>query len=251
MVLQRLPTAVLPHVPKPLRYCDLLSDGYDRGGVDAVLALKGLFTLMLKHNLEFPRFYARLYALLSPEALQGPHRSSFALELQLLLSSTGLPAYLLAAFAKRLARLALHSTPSSAALSCGLIFNVMLQHPSVRSLVNRPIGAARPLAPEDADPFLPDEPEPEACRAVDSCLWEVDSLRSHFCPTVASLAALFAKPIERTTPPVGLAPLADLTRDALARLEARPHPKEGPLAIRKPTALFGEGSGSAGLSAWG
>eukprot|EP00966_Prymnesium_polylepis_P245491 5679347-Prymnesium_polylepis.1 len=57
-VLQQLPTAVLPHVPKPLRYCDLLSDGYDRGGLDAILALKGLFVLMLKHNLEFPRFYA-------------------------------------------------------------------------------------------------------------------------------------------------------------------------------------------------
>ncbi|KAL1506968.1 hypothetical protein AB1Y20_007832 [Prymnesium parvum] len=68
-----------------------------------------------------------------------------------------------------------------------------------------------------------------------------DSLRSHCCPTVASLAALFAKPIERTTPPVGLAPLAELTRDALARLEARPHPKEGPLATRKPTALFWRG----------
>lgn len=39
-VLQQLPSAVLPHVPRPLRYCDLLSDGYDRGGVDAVLALK-------------------------------------------------------------------------------------------------------------------------------------------------------------------------------------------------------------------
>ncbi|KAL1496084.1 hypothetical protein AB1Y20_014711 [Prymnesium parvum] len=69
----------------------------------------------------------------------------------------------------------------------------------------------------------------------------VDSLRSHCCPTVASLAALFSKPIERTIPPVGLAPLAELTRDALARLEARPHPKEGPLAIRKPTALFWRG----------
>ncbi|KAL1496176.1 hypothetical protein AB1Y20_014793 [Prymnesium parvum] len=36
---------------KPLRCCDLLSKAYARGGVDVVLALQGLFTLMLKHNL--------------------------------------------------------------------------------------------------------------------------------------------------------------------------------------------------------
>ncbi|KAL1525841.1 hypothetical protein AB1Y20_020676 [Prymnesium parvum] len=36
---------------KPLRCCDLLSESYARGGVDVVLALQGLFTLMLKNNL--------------------------------------------------------------------------------------------------------------------------------------------------------------------------------------------------------
>lgn len=91
---------VLPHVAQPLRYCDLLSDGYERGGIDALHALKGLFVLMHKHNLEFPRFYSRLYQLVSAEAFEGPHAGAFASELQLLLSSTGLPAYLLAAFAK-------------------------------------------------------------------------------------------------------------------------------------------------------
>ena len=54
--LRALPAAVLPHVARPLQFCDLLSDGYARGGVDALLSLKGLFVLMQKHNLEYPRF---------------------------------------------------------------------------------------------------------------------------------------------------------------------------------------------------
>lgn len=91
---------------QPLRYCDLLSDGYERGGIDALYALKGLFVLMHKHNLEFPRFYDRLYRLVNAESFDGPHAGAFAIELQLLLSSTGLPAYLLAAFAKVRAGLA-------------------------------------------------------------------------------------------------------------------------------------------------
>ena len=30
---------------------------------------------MTRHNLEYPHFYARLYALLTPAALNGPHRA--------------------------------------------------------------------------------------------------------------------------------------------------------------------------------
>ena len=63
-VLRTLPEEILPHVPRPLVYCDLLSDGYAKGGVEALLALKGLFVLMTQYNLEYPKFYPRLYNLL-------------------------------------------------------------------------------------------------------------------------------------------------------------------------------------------
>lgn len=248
---------------------------------------------MLKHNLEFPRFYSRLYALISLEALQGAHRSEFASELQvlpdpvtsmrpslrlippfaaqLLLSSSGLPDYMLAAFAKRLARLALYSTPGSAALACGLIFNAMLRHPSVRVLINRPLGTPAPMASAklsatptamelagSADPFLPDEAEPEKSRAIESCLWEVETLKSHYCPTVSSLAALFAKPIEKNTHPIDLAPLSELSYSSLAELEIPRRPKEVPTAIYQPVTLFGSGAHparaqtheDAGLEMW-
>ena len=46
------------------------------------LYLLGLFVLMHKHNLEYPHFYSRLYALLGPGMLDSDHRTEFANELQ-------------------------------------------------------------------------------------------------------------------------------------------------------------------------
>ena len=305
-VLTEWPNAIVPHVPVPLRYCDLLSDGYARGGVDAILALRGLFVLMTQYNLEYPQFYSRLYTLLTLDALCGPHRHTFAKHLALFLSSTGLPAYLLCAFVKRLARLALVASPSGAALGCALSFNVLLKHPSARVLAHRSssvvgqrkggegdadeerqeeeeeneenddddddddvVEAGRAAGGPDAaliaaaaaaDPFDETEADPEQCAAIDSSVWEIDQLRQHCCPTVASLAALFAAPMTAMTPPIDIEPLAALTYESLGELETRKKLKAIPLAVRTPHALFGTPPGAkvpsgmpqlaAGLGAW-
>ena len=46
---------------------------------------------MHEHNLEYPHFYRQLYALTTADALAGPHRATFASELQLFLSSVRPP----------------------------------------------------------------------------------------------------------------------------------------------------------------
>ena len=139
---------------------------------------------------------------------QTPPPPSFAP--QLFLSSSGLPNYLVAAFAKRLGRLALTAPAPTAVLALGIVYNLLLQHKAVRILIHRRGDAeviAAPACPEAAassDTFVESEDDPAACRAIDSCLWEVDSLRSHMCPTVASVASLFCAPMPLSTPPVDL-----------------------------------------------
>ena len=139
---------------------------------------------------------------------QTPPPPSFAP--QLFLSSSGLPNYLVAAFAKRLGRLALTAPAPTAVLALGIVYNLLLQHKAVRILIHRRADAeviAAPACPEAAassDTFVESEDDPAACRAIDSCLWEVDSLRSHMCPTVASVASLFCAPMTLSTPPVDL-----------------------------------------------
>lgn len=41
--------------------------------------------------------------------------------------------------------------------------------------------AATPAA-AGLDPYLPEEEDPAESRAIDSSLWEMDSLRTHYCP---------------------------------------------------------------------
>ena len=101
---------------------------------------------------------------------QTPPPPSFAP--QLFLSSSGLPNYLVAAFAKRLGRLALTAPAPTAVLALGIVYNLLLQHKAVRILIHRRADAeviAAPACPEAAassDTFVESEDDPAACRAT-------------------------------------------------------------------------------------
>jgi hypothetical protein len=80
--------AIIPHMSRPALLIDFLVDSYNQGGVVSLLALNGLFTLMQKHNLDYPNFYRQLYALLDGEVMQVKYRSRFFRMVDLFLSST-------------------------------------------------------------------------------------------------------------------------------------------------------------------
>ena len=121
-----------------------------------------------------------------------------------------------------MARVALVSTPVGAAVACALIYNLLLNHAAVRFLVHRPSSQAAATA----DPFVEAEDDPAACHALDSSLWEVSTLSSHYSPTVASLANLFATPYAGTTTPLDVQTFAALSAKAFIRLEAgKPRPR--------------------------
>ena len=281
-------------------YCDLLSDGYAKGGVEALLALKGLFVLMTQYNLEYPKFYPRLYNLLTAEALSGPNRASFAMEARRFLSSSGLPAYLLAAFADASPACQRHpirrcTRLRSCSTCCSTRPRVCSSIESRRATTGRRMGRAGRGGDDDddeeeeaaaqeeeeeertdvddstpeallsaavtADPFVAEEEDPEKCNALNSSLWEIDQLRQHVCPTVASLASLFAAPMTATTPPIEIEPLAALTYQSLGQLETRKKLRGVPLATRAPRGLLADpidsslpGASSvkltAGLGSW-
>lgn len=95
----------------------------------------------------------------------------------------------------------------------------------------------------------------EKCGALSSCLWEVDSLRSHCCPTVASIASLFNSPMTAATTKVDLEPLGALTYAALGQLETRKRLRTAPVAMRPPLGLLAAppdhaATLGAGLGAW-
>ena len=126
---------------------------------------------MTQHGLEYPNFYEKLYALLVPSIFMAKHRAKFfevmltvqstchmvlkiqfyessvylfinvrLYNLQLLdscLKSPLLPAYLAAAFAKKLSRLSISVPPSGSLVIVALIHNLLRRHPSINCLVHR------------------------------------------------------------------------------------------------------------------
>ena len=60
---------IIPHMANPLLLTDFLYKALDMEGLMGMLALHGIFTLVTQHGLEYPRFYQRLYRLLSPASL--------------------------------------------------------------------------------------------------------------------------------------------------------------------------------------
>ncbi|CAA7391227.1 unnamed protein product [Spirodela intermedia] len=166
-VLVALPQMVIPHVANPVILCDFLTRSYDIGGVISVMSLSSLFILITQHGVEYPNYYDKLYALLNPSIFLAKHRARFlqvngipalfyfplknkfllSHALQLLdtsLKSSHLPAYVAAAFTKKLSRLTLSAPPSGSLVIIAIIHNLLRRHPSINFLVHQPVGDEKP-----------------------------------------------------------------------------------------------------------
>ncbi|XP_006874128.1 PREDICTED: nucleolar complex protein 4 homolog [Chrysochloris asiatica] len=196
--------SILPQLAQPTLMMDFLTSAYDVGGAISLLALNGLFILIHKHNLEYPDFYQKLYNLLEASIFHVRYRARFFYLADLFLSSSHLPAYLVAAFAKRLSRLALTAPPEALLMVLPFICNLLRRHPACRVLIHRPQG------PElDTDPYDPGEQDPAKSRALESSLWELQALQKHYHPDVSKAASAINQTL--CVPEVSIAPLLELT----------------------------------------
>mmetsp|Transcript_16291 Transcript_16291/g.31598 ORF Transcript_16291/g.31598 Transcript_16291/m.31598 type:complete len:688 (+) Transcript_16291:151-2214(+) len=133
-----LPNRVVPYLQDPLLLSDFLTDAYEQRGPTAMLALNSLFQLMMEHHLDYPEFYSKLYRLLDYDTFHAKHRAQFFELLSRVMASTHLASYLVAAFAKKIARLALYAPPSGAMFAVVLIGNLLKRHPTCLSLLHKP-----------------------------------------------------------------------------------------------------------------
>lgn len=237
--LVRMHAQIMPHLAKPNLLHDFLVDALDAGGATALLALNTLFTLMTKHNLNYASFYTRLYALLlaDPPFLHVRYRSRFLRLLDLFLSSTHLPATLIASFAKRLARTALHAPPAAIIVVLPFVWNLCKRHKHCLGLIHREFGNDRfdqgPAGIED--PYDALETDPLKTNAIDSSLWELAAMGSllgasqqttggvtgegqmHYLASVSSLSRILAEPFTKER--YGLEDFLDLTYGTLFETE--------------------------------
>ncbi|KAJ9137949.1 Nucleolar complex protein [Pleurostoma richardsiae] len=196
-VLHIVSTAIAPWFVKPELLMDFLTDCYNTGGTISLLALSGVFYLMQERNLDYPAFYDKLYSLLDADILHSKHRSRFFRLLDTFLESSHLPAALVASFIKRLARLSLNAPPGAIVTIVPWTYNLFKRHPQCTFMIHRVPRTQEEkdrLASEGMeDPFLEDEEDPMETRAIDSCLWEIVQLQSHYHPNVATIAKVMSE----------------------------------------------------------
>ncbi|XP_072035045.1 nucleolar complex protein 4 homolog A-like [Amphiura filiformis] len=231
-VLIMLHESVMPHMTNPLLLTDFLTASYNIGGAISLLALHGLFLLISQYNLEYPEFYKKLYGLLEPSTFHAKYRARFFHLTDLFLSSTHIPAYLVAAFAKRLSRLALTAPPPALEMLIPFICNLLMRHPTCQILVHNVDG------PNDvsSDPYVMSEPDPAKCHAMESSLWELESLKSHYYPGVATAAGLIGRPFPKVE--FDVAEKLELTTEELITKEVKKKQKTVALEYNTPKGLF-------------
>jgi len=189
---------VMPHLTRAVLVMDWVGGCVDYGGVVGLLALNALFILMTEYNLDYPFFYTRLYAFLDHDLLHLKYRSRFFRLTELFLSSTHLPATLLASFVKRLSRLSLTAPPSSIVITIPFVYNILKRHPALMCMIHRDGEVPEPYE----DPFLPDEPNPNLTNALDSSLWELYSHKSHYHAAVSTMARIFEEAFTKPSYPM-------------------------------------------------
>ncbi|GFT29323.1 nucleolar complex protein 4 homolog B [Trichonephila clavipes] len=228
-VLLVLHKKVIPHLENPCLMTDFLTDSYSQKGVISLLSLNSLFLLMDKYNIEYPDFFVKLYSLTNAEVINGKFNLRFFYLSDLFLSSIHIPAYLIAAFVKKLSRIALISRTDSVLRILCLVINLMIRHKSVSVLFHRedPTTAFE-------DPFDFDEPDPAKCRAIESSLWEIKTLQSHVVPSVCRKAKMINRPL----PSVELENVAlNATMDSLYKNQRKRPFTEVPLSLCKPLKI--------------
>lgn len=176
---------------------DFLTDSYNSGGSTSLQALSGVFYLIQEKNLDYPDFYKKLYSLLDAGILHSKHRSRFFRLLDTFLASTHLPAVLVASFIKRLARLTLSAPPAGVVAVVPWIYNLLKKHPTCTFMIHREVRtkeAKETLEMEGMDdPFDSDEEDPMETNAIESSLWELVTLQTHYHPNVATLAKIISE----------------------------------------------------------
>jgi U3 small nucleolar RNA-associated protein 19 len=191
-----LGTKIFPNFCNPHLLSDFLSAAYRSGGMNGVLALEGLFILIREYNLDFPEFYDNLYAILDASIFYASYRTRLLKLVGVFMSSTMLPAYVVAGIVKRVSRLCLTAPPAAIIWAIPFSYNLLWKYPACRVMIHRDV-------PQNwVDPYNPTETSLANCRALESCLWELSSLESHVWPRVAKLSTLFCEKFSK--PPFDL-----------------------------------------------
>ncbi|KAJ6159705.1 CCAAT-binding factor [Penicillium chrysogenum] len=181
-----------PWFNRPELLMDFLTDSYNVGGATSLLALSGLFYLIQEKNLDYPQFYTKL---LRAAALKAQITILPIAEHLLVLnpSSVHIGGQLHQASRSPCSE---RSSPAIVVI-VPFMYNFFKNHPTTTFMMHRSIRDKDLLAQVEKegmdDPFDPNESDPNMTNAIESSLWEIVTLQSHFHPNVAAIARIISE----------------------------------------------------------
>uniref|UniRef100_A0A1B6LY41 CCAAT-binding factor domain-containing protein n=1 Tax=Graphocephala atropunctata TaxID=36148 RepID=A0A1B6LY41_9HEMI len=218
---------MMPQMDHAIYLTDYFMDTLNRQECEiSMLALQGVFNLVIKHNIEYPNIYGKLYQLFTVDTLKANYKTRLFALTDEFLRSTHLPLVLVAAFAKRFSRLLLVASPPDSLVLLTFIANLLIRHPNLRFLSHNPSGKD-----VDDDVYEECEKDPVKSGANESQLWEVKLLHQHPSERVARLA----RSISEDLPSVEyqLEPLLDLTWQKMIKKDVKNISKKIPQVAEK------------------
>jgi hypothetical protein len=186
-VLKELP---LEKLQDPRIAADFFIDSLKSRGVLGILALDGIFLLVTRFDLEYSDFYQQLYLLLDEGVLHSKYKSRFFSLTEKFLSSSLLPVNLVAAFIKKLARLALLAPPTAITFVLPIIYNLLRSHHKCITMIHKP-SIEKLVAIET---WKENEDAVQSC-ALDSSLWELSTLERHYHFQIKDQVSKFSSPL--------------------------------------------------------
>lgn len=217
-LLHCLGSVVIPGLTNPVVLADYLSGCFGSGGLISVLALQGLFILMVDHGLEYPGFYEQLYSLITADAFASRHRYDLFRLLAVSMKSLRVPSYVAASVVKKVARVALTSPTPTVHFALPFVRKLLQTHPNCLALIHRSsreavvpddiandtgvsLAGKKEAAEETAalfegkDPFDP-KAKLASSHALHSTLWELTALEKHFLPAIPLMVSAFSSTAE-------------------------------------------------------
>lgn len=187
-----IPEHVMEFLRDPVSLTDFFMSSYNCGGGVSLLAMHGVFLLMTKHNLQYPQFYQKVHRLLEPSVFNARYKPRFFILLNVFLSSSHLPEYIAAAFAKSLSHLVLFAPANCTLLVIKVLSNLLNKFPSLKTLYDD-----ETEKPMSRDPFAVAASDLMKGGGTESSLWEVATLNKS-APEQLYKATLF---IRNAAPP--------------------------------------------------
>lgn len=194
MCLQLMTTHIIPNMIHPELLLSFFSRVHQSGGPEAILALEPLHFLMREKNIEVPEFYDRLYGFIDGEIFRSPFKLIFMKQVGIFMSSTMIPAYVVAGIIKKLALVSLVSSSNVAVWSTSLIYNLLWNYPTCRPLIHRDLSSS---ASSESSSFDPMARKIQACNASGSSLWELKGLEAQIGSLVSKLPNIFTEKFTR------------------------------------------------------